>query len=219
MLLTLDRHWNGVTMSLQQHQPRASAAVVLLAAIAFALATPAGPEAAKTDITVDFDKTFSFVGLRTWAWNPAGAGDVKMAVSSQDDPKAVAARVDPVIVPAVEKEMAARGFTKVADNAALYVHYYALATMQQSAQVQGQFLPGATQWALPPFLTNTTALSTYPYGTLLIDIVSPKLQAIVWRGAAQREIEFEKADADRRKVLQKSIHDLLDKFPPKPAKS
>ena len=39
-------------------------------------------EAAKTDITVDADKTFSFAGLRSWAWHPEGAGDVRMAISA-----------------------------------------------------------------------------------------------------------------------------------------
>src|SRR5215831_3116996 len=82
-------------------------------------------DAAETDLKVDYDKTFSFAGLRTWTWHPDGAGDVRLAVSSQDDPKRVAARVDPVIVPAVEREMTARGFAR-AEAPDVYVHYYVL---------------------------------------------------------------------------------------------
>src|SRR6185503_13995635 len=102
---------------------------------------------AKTDIRIDYDKTFSFAGLHTWTWHPDGAGDVRLAVSSQDDPKRVAARVDPVIVPAVEREMTARGFTR-ADDADVYIHYYVLATVQQSAQYHGQFLPAVPDWGV-----------------------------------------------------------------------
>jgi Domain of unknown function (DUF4136) len=171
--------------------------------------------AAKTDVSVEFDKKFSFAGIKTWAWHPEGAGDVRLAVSSRDDAAKVAGRVDPVIVPAVERELAQRGLTSAASGADVYVHYYALATVGQSAQVHGQFLPAAPEWGIPPFVASTSALSIYPVGTLIIDITSASTNAILWRGIAKKEIEFDRPDADRRKVLEKAIHDLLGKFPPK----
>jgi len=192
--------------------------IVVIAMLALAIAglpAPARVDAAKTDIRVEYDKKFAFKGLRTWTWHPDGAGDVRLAVSASDDPKQVAARVDPVIVPAVEREMAARGFTNAAAGAELYVHYYVLARVNQMAQTQGQFLPAMTEWALPPFLAVTTALSIYPVGTLIIDVTSPAAQAIVWRGAAERKIDLERPDDERRQVLTRAIHDLLAKFPPK----
>jgi len=190
----------------------------MTAAIAVAvswLLAPVRFDAAKTDIKVDFDKKFSFTGLRTWTWRPDGKGDVRLAVSSRDDPAAVAARVDPVIIPAVEKEMTARGFTRAADGADLYVHYYALATVKQSAQIQGQFLPATTEWGLPPFAATTSSLEIYPVGTLIIDVMSTAAQKIVWRGAAQRTINLERPDDERRKVLEQAVRDLLRRFPPK----
>ncbi|PWT82072.1 MAG: hypothetical protein C5B57_09350 [Blastocatellia bacterium] len=172
-------------------------------------------EAADTDLKVDYDKSFSFTGVRTWTWHPDGPGDVRLAVSSQDDPKRVAARVDPVIVPAVEREMTARGFARATATPDVYVHYYVLATVNQSAQSLGQFLPPTGEWGLPPFNASTTALSIYPVGTLIIDVSSPAAKAVVWRGAAQRKINLERPDDERRKVLDKAIRDLLKRFPPK----
>jgi Domain of unknown function (DUF4136) len=172
-------------------------------------------EAAKTDISVEFDKTFSFAGLRTWAWHPDGPGDVRLAVSASDDPKRVAARVDPVIIPAVERELGARGFRAAAERADLYVHYYVLVAVQQSAQYQGQFVAPVPEWGLPPFAPSTTALSIYPVGTLILDMTSPARQAIIWRGAAVRRVDIERPDAARRQVLERAIRDLLKRFPPK----
>jgi hypothetical protein len=171
--------------------------------------------AAKTDVSVEFDKKFSFAGVKTWAWHPEGAGDVRVAVSSRDDAARVSERVDPVIVPAVERELAQRGLTRAASDANVYVHYYALATVGQSAQIAGQFLPTTPEWGIPPFVASTQSLSIYPVGTLIIDITSAANNAILWRGIAKKEIEFDRPDADRRKVLEKAIHDLLGKFPPK----
>lgn len=190
------------------------AATVLAVAIVW-LTAPARFDAAKTDIRFDYDKTFSFAGLRLWTWHPDGAGDVRLAVSSLDDPARVARRVDPVIIPSVEREMTARGFARVADGAEVYVHYYVLATVRQSAQTQGQFLPAVPEWGLPPFAPMTTALNIYPVGTLIIDVTSVAGKTIVWRGAAERTIDLERPDDQRRKVLERAIHDLLKRFPPK----
>jgi hypothetical protein len=190
-------------------------APVLAVVVVLVAAAGITSRAAKTDITANFDKTFSFAGLHTWAWHPDGAGDVKMAVSSGDDPKRVAGRVDPVILPAVERELRTRGFTKTDGAADLYVHYYVLATVQTSSQYMGQFLAPIPEWGVPPFAPITTAVEIFPFGTLLIDITSPAKKAIVWRGSAQRKIDLERPDNERRAVLERAVRDLIARFPPK----
>jgi hypothetical protein len=187
----------------------------LVLAVGVLAAAGAWVEAAKTDINVQYDKTFSFAGMRTWAWHPEGPGDTRLALTAEADPKRVAARADPVIIPAVEKELGARGFTKVADKPDLYVHYYVLATIKQTSQQMGQFLPAVPEWGLPPFSAGTQGLSTYPVGTLLLDISSPAQKVIVWRGSAARKLDFESADGQRRKNLENAIRDVLTQFPPK----
>ena len=201
-------------MHAQSGPQRHRSAIAALVALAAALAVTRPPEAAKTDIRIEYDKAFSFAGLRTWTWHPEGAGDIRLAMSSQDDPKRVAARVDPIIIPTVEREMTARGFTK-ADDATLRLHYYVLVRLNQSAQVAGQFLPAVPEWGVPPFTPSTTALSIYPVGSLLLDVTSTTKQAIVWRGTAERDVDLERPDAERRKILERAIRDLISRFPPK----
>ena len=189
---------------------------IWLAATAIGLAATIGRlDAAKTDINVEYDKSFSFTGLKTWTWHPEGKGKVLLALTADSDPKAVADRVDPVIIPTVEREMSARGFTQAAANPDLYVHYYVLGALQNSTQVQGQFLPATTEWALPPFVASTTATRTYPVGTLIVDVTAPAKQKLVWRGTAARKIQIDRPDAERRKVLEDAIREMLKKFPPK----
>jgi len=192
---------------------RACAALATAAAVSIAAGIPLG--AAKTDISIDFDKSFSFAGLRTWTWHPDGAGDVKMALTADDDPKQVAARVDPIIMPSVERELGARGFTQAKDNADLFVHYYVLVSVKQFEQTHGQFLAPVPEWGVPPFTASTSAYGIYPFGTLLLDVTSPVRKAIVWRGSAARKINLEKPDTERRKILENAIRDLLKQFPPK----
>jgi hypothetical protein len=189
------------------------AAGAAIAAVAWAISGRL--EAAKTEIKVGYDKQFDFSSLKTWAWHPEGKGDVMLAVTAEDDPRKVAARVDPVIIPAVEREMMARGFTPAASGADVFVRYYVLASVKTSAQVAGQFLPAVPQWGIPPFTPQTTALSIYPAGSLVIDLTSTAANAIVWRGIAERKIDLEKPDEERKKVLDQAIRDLLAKVPRK----
>jgi len=189
---------------------------VTMAALAFAVGVR--PEAAKTDIHADRDPAFTFAGLKTWAWHPDGAGDVRQAISADTDPHAIAARVDPIILPAVERELQALSFTKTTDAPDFYVHYYVLATMDQMSQYMGQFVAPVPAWGLPPFAPVTTALEIYAVGTLILDITSPAKQAIVWRGSAQRKIDLEKPDRERRQVLERAIRDLIKEFARKPKK-
>jgi len=187
-----------------------------LAAAALAAAAVFGPlYAAKTDIEIDYDKKHSFAGQRRWAWHPDGPGDTRLAISAQDDAKRVAARVDPVVIPAVEREMKGRGLAKVTDTPDLYVHYYFLGTVGELSQVAGQFLPAVPMWGVPPFAASSTALSVYPVGTLIIDITSAANRAIVWRGVAQRKVDMESSEQKRKEVLERAVRDLLRGFPPK----
>jgi hypothetical protein len=195
---------------------RPCAPALLFAVAALGLTAMIGRlEAAKADITVEYDKKFDFTGLKTWSWHPEGKGKVLLALTAENDPKTVADRVDPVIIPALERELGARGLTMAAANPDFYVHYFVLGTLQNSAQVAGQFLPATPEWAVPPFLASTTATRTYPIGTLLVDVTSTAQQRLVWRGTAARKIQIDRPDSERKKSLEDVIRELVKKFPPK----
>jgi hypothetical protein len=203
-------------MNLKFH--RRTSVVVIAAALALLSWDRGGVSAADTDITIDYDKTFSFAGLSTWAWHPQGAGDVRLALTADDDPKRVAARIEPVLLPATERQLASRKFTKVAaDGANLWLHYYALLTLKDFQQVHGQFLPATVNWGLPPFAPSTSAIGVYPVGTIIMDITVAG-RDIVWRGAARREVNFESSDQKRREVIERAIRDLFKDFPPRAKK-
>jgi hypothetical protein len=195
---------------------RGYAPSLLLAVAAIGLTMTIGRlEAAKTDITVEYDKKFTFTGLKTWSWHPEGKGKVLLALTAENDPKVVADRVDPVIIPALERELGARGLTMAPASPDFYVHYFVLGTLQNSSQVAGQFLPATPEWGIPPFLASTTATRTYPMGTLILDVTSAAQQRLVWRGTAARKIQIDRPDSERRKVLEDAIREMVKKFPPK----
>ena len=163
------------------------------------------------DVRVDFDKAFNFKPVRTWGWNPNGPGDVKMARTPDDDPEAARRQAEPIILDAVAAELTRRGLTQ-ASNPDVFVTYYLLLTMGQSAQTMGQFLPTTPEWGLPPFAPQTTSLEIVNQGSVVLDI-SAKGE-VVWRGIAQAKVKMDADEKKREALLREAVRDLLRRFPP-----
>jgi hypothetical protein len=197
---------------------RPSARLVVAAAAVLALwclAVSAPVTAQKIKLETQHDETVDFAPLKTWAWHPSGKGEVKLALTPQSDPGRIKALVDPIIVPAVEKEMAARGLRKVDGNGDLLVTYWLLGTIGESSQKMGEFLGAVPEWGLPPFQGATQSMRAFPVGTLLLDMFAANGKDILWRGAARGEVDLEKTPAERKKRIEGAVRDLLKRFPPK----
>jgi Domain of unknown function (DUF4136) len=165
------------------------------------------------DVRVDYDKTFDFKPLRTWAWNPQEAGSVKMARTQDDDPAAIKVRVEPWILDAVGQEMPRRGLQPAQAEPDVMVTYYMLLTTSMNAQTMGQFLPPTVAWGLPPFAQATQSIEMMNQGALVLDLSAKG--NVVWRGVAQAKIAFEADDKKRETLVRTAIRDLLKRFPPK----
>jgi hypothetical protein len=95
------------------------------------------------------------------------------------------------------------------------VTYYLLITVGTDAQHMGQFVPAVAQWGLPPFAPQTTALTMYPQGSLVLDIGSPDPSHVVWRAVAQAEIDLERTEAQRAVRIRNVVRDVVAKLPRK----
>ncbi len=180
--------------------------------IAVALMLLTEPLLRAVDTKVVFDKTFDFKQIRSWTWSPT-VGEVKMLVSQSDDPDATKRRFEPVIVDAVATQLAARGYVKAAADADFRVTYYVLISAGAAAQTMGQFLPGTMEWGLPYFTPQTTSLSVIEQGSVVIDLASIKLDAVIWRGVASAEVNRNMTEEKRDARIRDAIKSLVGKLP------
>ncbi|MGH9148478.1 MAG: DUF4136 domain-containing protein, partial [Vicinamibacterales bacterium] len=187
--------------------------VLLLCALGVAMLTAARPGAAGVDVRSEFEKKFDFATVRTWAWNPRGAGEVKMARTPDDDPEAVRKRAEPIIRESVAAELGRHKLQLADTNPDLTLTYYLLLTIGSSAQNLGQFLPPVAAWGLPPFTPQTQSLTVAEQGSLVLDFSAT--DRVVWRGIAQAKIKWEDDAEKRTKLLREAVRDLLRRFPPK----
>jgi Domain of unknown function (DUF4136) len=174
---------------------------------------------ARVKVQSDFDPNADFSKLKVWAWPSGGPGQMKMALTKDDDPEVLRKRFEPVIVAAVEDALAKKGFQKASAGqpADFLVAYFGLLSLNTSAQVMGQFLPGTMEWGIPPFEGRTQSLKIYEQGSLVLDAMTPESKPM-WRGIARAEVHRERPDAERDKNLRAAVNDLVKEFPPKKAK-
>ena len=60
-----------------------------------------------------------------------------------------------------------------------------------------------------------THVSTYDQGTLIVDIVIPKSDSLVWRGVARGRIPEKMTAEERDKTVGEVVTQVMADFPPK----
>ena len=176
---------------------RRAAAALLLFGLGATIVV-AGPK-----VQVQSDPKFDFAGLKTWSWNPSAPGDVKVWVTATSKSEPVKRQYEPVLMQAVEDELARVGLTKASGaRPDFLVTYYLLITVGSSAHTMGQFLPPVTEWGLPPF-------------TLVLDVASPDVDHVVWRAVTEAKIDLEKTEAQRTVRIRNVVKDVVSKLPRK----
>jgi hypothetical protein len=170
---------------------------------------------AKVKVNTKRDEAFNFRGLRTWAWHPDGAGEVKMMLTPDDNPAAMQARFEPVIKDAVVRELTARQLVAAQPGQTpdVYIMYYVLISTSTNRSVIGQNVTAEMAWAVPMFAQSTQGFEIFEEGSLILDVSSPATRALVWRGVAQAKIDRERTPAQRDTRLRDAISSLLGKFP------
>jgi Domain of unknown function (DUF4136) len=198
------------------HGGRASARLrpgITVLAILVAIVVGVQSGAAKVKVRADFNKAFPFAQAKTWGWNPKGAGDIMMGRTADDNPAAVKALAEPVIMKAVGVEMPKRGLAATAANPDLTLTYFLLLTVGNNAQTVGQFLPTTTAWALPPFVASTQSLEFIEQGALVLDL-SAKGE-VVWRGVGEAQLKWELDQKQRIAIVNEAVQKILERYPPK----
>ena len=174
---------------------------------------------ATIDVHSDFDTRADFSGLKTFAWVP----DMKQA---SQDPRINNTLTDSRIRSAVENALIAKGYQKSdAGQPDFWVAYQAAIEKKLDATVvrapyatpstrdiaNGHFTQDLT-WA---YGGSQTFLNQYEEGTLILDIVDPKKQKLMWRGTAKATLEGGRSSAKKEARLNAGVQKIFATFPPK----
>ncbi|MBW2293170.1 MAG: DUF4136 domain-containing protein [Deltaproteobacteria bacterium] len=161
-------------------------------------------------VETDYDPETDFGSLQTYAWMPDPP-----AVSS--DPLLHNSLLDSRVRSAVDRALAAKGIRKVsAEEASFLVNYYISLEHKirvDSIPVSNYGYRGAG-WR--GGLLIEARVHQYDEGTLILDVVDPQKNELLWRGSGSTQAGKTSTPEARKKKIDEIVSKLLATFPPNP---
>jgi hypothetical protein len=171
--------------------------------LALALAGCAGAK-----VNTQYDPGAPFGSYKTYAWLATQPGAEQAATVR--DPGA-----RQLIVNAVDREMARKGFTRTTPDANPDLFVSVIGWAQQRVEVSnyGYAYGGAYTYGPygPGYAVPVAQVNQYTDGTLLLDFVDAKTRQLVWRGTATDTV----TSLDQLKgTIDEAARKLLEAYPP-----
>lgn len=153
-----------------------------------------GAAALAQEVHFDYDRSANFTSYRTYQWSDSKTGRAPNQLMDQN------------IKRAVDEQLAVKGLRRVETGGDLQVSYQA--AVEHEKQFDG-FGTG------PRWYGNThVSSSTIEIGKLVVNIVDPAKQQLVWRGAAEKTLDIKKDPEKNYRNLQKAMAKLFKNYPP-----
>ncbi len=146
------------------------------------------------DVTYDYNSSADFASPETYAWVPGTNLEDEINHSR--------------IVAAVDAQLAAKGLRKVETsvNADLLVAYHV--GVNKDLEVTGSYAgyrPG--RW-------GSARVQEVMVGMLVVDIIDPKTETVIWRGVATKDLDTDAKPEKREKNINKAAEKLFKNYPP-----
>jgi hypothetical protein len=156
---------------------------------------------ASANVSSDWDPQVDFSGLKTWDWFPRARPQTL-------DPRLDSGLLDARIRQAVEAELAAKGYKpRGGPNADFFVSHTVAIQQKISASSINDFYG-------PSYGVSRVYVDEYEEGTLVIDVLDPRKQQVIWRGSYQARLTPASNPSQREERVNTAVHAVLERFPP-----
>jgi hypothetical protein len=159
----------------------------------------------------EIDKATDFTGLKTFSWlhdTEKPAEDVRL-----NDPK-----VRQTVRSAVEESLISKGYEQVERQQAdfLVTWFGAIEQKMKKENIDHFYAPYGYGTLYRDPVLNTESprtIAEYEKGTIIIDIVDPKSQKLIWRGTGSGKLAEDQPEQTALRNLNRSVTKILDPFP------
>ncbi|MGC3943337.1 MAG: DUF4136 domain-containing protein [Chryseolinea sp.] len=119
------------------------------------------------------------------------------------------------IINAVEKEMAARGYTK-SDNPDFLVDLHVKLQQEESATATTTGPGGYGRWGYGwggGFSTTTVDVNKYVDGTLFINVIDKATEKIIWQGRGEKTVDDKLSPEKRDEQINAAVASIFKQYP------
>jgi len=154
------------------------------------------------DVSVDYDPGFDFRTSKSFAiahYNKEGEDTL----------------FNDRLIKALDADLQSKGYTKSAkEEADLIVTFHTNVENKTSIDTDYQMI-GYGRYGYGGGMVATTRTYNYKKGTLIIDVLNPKDEKIVWRGMATDILKEHKTPQERTEYINKVVKETMVSFPRK----
>ena len=170
-----------------------------------------------TNVSTNYSHRVDFKSLKTYAWY---SNEVNI---SKDSRKVLNAALDRHIRDEIESRLNDKGFTKSSDGNTDFLVNYVVSAQTRINLKTYHVYSGSTPNVVFTRgnrlqLVNQKVLDTeqneYLEGTLLIDMIDPKSDKMMWRGVAEKRLTGDLDAAQRAAIASEAIRKVIGQFPP-----
>ncbi|MCG6887384.1 MAG: DUF4136 domain-containing protein [Proteobacteria bacterium] len=167
--------------------------------------------ACAASVNVDYDQSYDFAKVKTFT---IVDHPTKKSGNPQIDNELIAKRV----VAAISKNMSAKGYTATADNPDVKVDYFITQktgiSASQSSVSFGLGRYGSHGGVGMGYTVPVGEAQTYEEGTLTINIVNTKDNALLWTGSSSQILGENQTPETIDQNINNIVSTILAKFPP-----
>ena len=152
------------------------------------------------DVSVDYDESFNLSKQKTYAIaRKTTEGENSLFIDR--------------VTKAIESNLDAKNYTKSGVDAAnILVTFNAKIESKTSTYTDYQAF-GIGRYRYGGAMISTTSSYDYEDGTLVIDVINPKTNKIVWRGVGQTEVEHKKTPQEKSEYINSIVTQIMEQFP------
>jgi len=176
------------------------------------------------NLTTDYDETINFTQLKTYAWHKANKHN-----ENSNHYLKVNHIMDQRIRSLINQELKNEGLIKSSTTPDFLINYSIIVEDRTDIQTYNNyngyypgFRYGAGFGTYGQYMSmsygsgsSNTQVTYYQQGTLIIDVINPKTDQLMWRGAADGRLPKNANKQEKDKLIQKYITKILSNFPPK----
>ena len=157
-------------------------------------------------VDVGYDTTVDFSTFHTYGWKENPGEGAWQAPNLMTDRR---------IYMAVDQELQAKGLTKATGNPDLLIaRYVSKSTNERIDSSTYGYIPNTwTAW-----MSASTTVRETSHGSLVIDLVDPKSNVLVWRGVATTSLGTNPNPEKTGKKVLDFVQKMFKDFPPKDKK-
>ena len=158
-------------------------------------------------VNSDYDQSVNFTKLHTYSL-------MKETNSKEDGPPPntlVMSRIDN----AIRKQLDMKGFRKVTENPDFLVAYHA-SVDEKTVFHSTPYYGGGVGFGHVGVAYQDVYQTQYEEGTLIIDILNPQSNTLLWRGTAKGAVDERDNPTEKTQQINEAVAKILKTFPPSP---